>query len=211
MASSDQEQKLVMPGDKIGVEEEYASSENTFVDDDGTIRSAIIGRVVAEEGRISVINDKRDVHRFRKGMFVVGTVTDDVKSVMFVKIDNVHLDGREYIALKDGKIVTQARRPQGRFERGAQRQPEPKHQKQAGVGDVVLAKILYEDPGIFTLSLNDSESGVVFSTCGLCGAEMKNEAGALSCGNCGNKTSKKISPLYNNPEEIKRLFAKAYD
>ncbi|MCW6159867.1 MAG: hypothetical protein LVQ95_02145 [Candidatus Micrarchaeales archaeon] len=212
----DQEQ-LVMPGDKIGVEEEYIAADNTFVDDDGTIRSAIIGKAVISEGRISVVNERRDVRKFKRGMFVVGTVTDDVKSVMFVKIDNVSVDGKEYIAIKDGKIVAQTRRPPGRFDRGGGREghgergpPPAKAEKQAGVGDVILAKILYEDPEIFTLTLNDNEAGVIYSDCGLCGNEMRADGtAALVCDNCKNRVNRKVSPLYDNPEGIKRLFVQA--
>lgn len=193
----DQEQ-LVMPGDKIGVEEEYAASENAFVDDDGTIRSAIIGKVFIDEGKISVVNEKRDVRKFRRGMFVIGTITDDVKSVMFVKLDNVQINGKEYIALKDGKIVAQTRRPPA------------KPEKQAGVGDVIIAKILYEDPEIFTLTLNDNESGVVYADCRLCGSEMRADGNsALVCDNCKSRINRKVSPMYDNPEAIKRLFAQA--
>ena len=212
----DQEQ-LVMPGDKIGVEEEYAASENAFVDDDGTIRSAIIGKVFIDEGKISVVNEKRDVRKFRRGMFVIGTITDDVKSVMFVKLDNVQINGKEYIALKDGKIVAQTRRPPGRFNRREERgdgegeqRPPAKPEKQAGVGDVIIAKILYEDPEIFTLTLNDNESGVVYADCRLCGSEMRADGNsALVCDNCKSRINRKVSPMYDNPEAIKRLFAQA--
>ncbi len=208
----------VMPGDKIGVEEEYVAAENTFVDDDGSIRATIAGTIVMNQGRISVINDKHNVKRFKRGMMVIGSVSDDVKSVMFVKLDNVRVNGAEYLALKDGKIITGRRRPmRGGFSRERERgrdmdsggrDAEPRG-KQCSVGDVILAKIGFEELDAFTLELDDANAGVVYAECEMCSSHLEANAGVpgtLSCPACKHREQRKISALYGKPQEIIKLF-----
>ncbi len=204
-------QTLVMPGDKIGVEEEFVVSDNAYVDNDGSIRSSIMGAVTIKDGRISVVNMKHDVRRFKRGMLVLGTVSDDLRSVMFVKLDNIHVNGVEYIALKDGKIVSaSARRPMGgRDFHSRDSGPPPKKTRTASVGDVILAKIIYEDQEIFTLGIDENETGVVYAECELCSSHLevdKDSQGMLSCPKCMHKEERKISSMYGKHDEIRKLF-----
>jgi exosome complex RNA-binding protein Csl4 len=207
---------LVMPGDKIGVEEEFVAADNTYVDSDGSIRAAILGAVVKKEGKISVVNESHDVRRFKRGMFVLGRVSDDLRAVLFVKLDNVHVNGVEYLPLKDGKIVMSQRRPPMGRERGRGFQPrggppverEQRSAKPCGVGDVIIARIAYDDPEIYTLSLEDNEAGVVYSECELCNTHMEVDpaTGTLGCPACEHKAQKKVSALYGKPDQIRKLF-----
>lgn len=209
-------QKFVMPGDKLGVEEEYMPGENAFVDEsDGSIRAAIMGVPEIKDGKILVSNPNQNIVKVTRGMFVLGTITDSMKSVMFVKIDRLQVGNREFLPLKDGKIVMESRMrgpPRGRDgppdrSDGPRPPREEPAGKPAGVGDVVLAKVLFEDPEIYTLVMNDKDTGVVHATCELCGGFMKPSGQFLVCGACENKQAKKVSPLYDQPEAIKRLFA----
>lgn len=214
------QQELVMPGDRLGVEEEYTASDNTFIDEsDGSIRSSIAGYVSINEGKISVHNPERDIRLLNRGMLILGTVTDDVKAVMFVKIDSIRTKNGEYLALKDGKIVMPPkRRPERgrrfgrdggeeRHEEKPEQEPE-RESKPCGVGDVIIAKIFYEDPDIYTLSVTGPESGVVHSSCELCNSEMDAKGqDTLVCRECQHTQKRKVSSLYNQPEAIKRLFA----
>lgn len=202
------QEQLVMPGDKIALEEEFTPADNTFVDNDGSIRAAIIGNVSVKDGKISVINQKHNIKNFKRGMPVIGRVSDDLRAVMFVKLDNVTVNGIEYKALKDGKIVASSgRRPGGGGDRGFQREkPEP---KPCGVGDVILARIIYEDPEIFTLAVDDDDSGVVYAECEMCTTHLEADPknfSVLSCPECKHKQQKKVSVLYGKPEEIRKLF-----
>jgi len=207
---------LVMPGDKIGVEEEYVAADNTYVDKDGSIRAAILGTVVMKDGKISVVNESHDVRKFRRGMFVLGRVSDDLRSVLFVKLDSVHVNGVEYMPLKDGKIVMSQRRPMGRGpgrgfqprEGGGRGEREQRPMKPCGVGDVIVARIAYDDPEIFTLSLDDNESGVVYAECEFCSThlEIDSATGALKCPACKHREQRKVSILYGKPDQIRKLF-----
>ena len=226
--------QIVVPGDKIGVEEEFMPGDNAAVDSDGTIRATIPGTVTVKDGKVSVHNRVREIQPLKRGMYILGTVTDDVKSVAFIKIDKLYSNGLEYLAMKDGKIVAPRQRnlgsrgpPRGRdrdrvggggrFQdrgggyEGAGGPERELPQKSCGVGDVVLAKIAFDDPGIYTLAFFDPETGVVHAQCELCSARMELVEGspnALKCPVCEHTESRKISTLYGRPEAIKRFLIK---
>ena len=212
MIMQETSERLVMPGDRLGVEEEYTASDNTFVDEsDGTIRSAIVGNVSIKEGKISVHSNVSEKKRYTRGMFVVGTVTDDVKAVMFVKLDKIEVKGVEWLAIKDGKIIMPRPMrgpPRGMRDRNEEEKPQREESKPCSVGDVIIAKILYEDPEIYTLSLHEPETGVVLSNCELCDSPLTPMGPhMLECKACSHKADKKVSTLYGKPEAIKSLYA----
>ncbi len=205
----EQQTKLVMPGDAIGVEEEYIASDNTYTDE-GSIYSSIVGYVAIDSGKISVHSPRSEIKRMHQGMFVVGTITDDVGSVMFVKLDNIKTNGRDYLALRDGKIIAEKR---GRFDRGGRDmggrggRPMPER-KAATIGDVILARVIDDKEDLLLLGLRDRECGVIYKSCEECGGQMnpdKNAIGVLVCGECEHKEYRKISSLYNDPNGIEKL------
>ena len=203
--------QFVMPGEKLGIEEEFATGENTYVEN-GILYSAVTGIKTAKDGALSVRPVGREVKTIGKDMMVLGSVVGDMKSVIFVKIDNINTDNKEYIATKDGKILI--RRPMergGHFDRrggGHEMRHEPKPERPCGIGDIIIANVQYNDKDSYALSLNSSESGVVYSHCSVCGGEMMPDSGmrVLECKVCKHREARKISALYNKPEEIKRLF-----
>ncbi len=177
------------------------------------IYSTIVGRVVKQDGLIGVSNSGREIKIIEKDMLVMGVVTDDMKSVMFVKLDDINIENKDYLALKDGKIV--ADRPRmGRFggrERegrgGENRFSNAREEKPCKVGDTILARVLYNDKDSYTLSLRDRETGVIYAKCEICGAELEpKDHSVLACTECGHRENRKISELYNNAERIKKLF-----
>lgn len=206
--AQEQNQIFVMPGDKVGIEEEFIPAENTYTES-GVIIASIMGEVQVKEGKISVVNKRHDIRKIKRGMFVIGVISDDLRSVMFVKLDNIQFNGVEYMALKDGKIVNSVRRPGGRDFRSRGPSVEEKKRKTAMVGDVILAKVLYDDPEIFTLGMNESETGVICAECELCSTHLqvdKAKPGMLSCQNCGHSEERKISSVYDKMEEITKLL-----
>jgi exosome complex component CSL4 len=201
---------FVTPGEKVATEEEFAAGNNTFAED-GVIYSSVIGNVTKEGGTVSVSASGREIKIIDKNMLVLGIVTDDIKSVIFVKIDDINVDSKDYLALKDGKIVMEKPRPQryGGGDRGGggnrfgstERQMRP-----CGTGDTILARVLYNDKDSYTLSLDENETGVIYAKCTVCGGDMAKEQNALVCKECGHKEFRKISEYYGKPEEIKKLF-----
>jgi len=198
---------FVIPGEKVATEEEFVAGNNTFVED-GVIYASVIGNAVKENGAVSVSAAGREIKIIDKNMLVLGTVTDDVKSVIFVKIDDINIDRKDYLALKDGKIIMDRPRPQrfGGSRGGDNRFHSERPMKPCGVGDTILARVLYNDKDSYTLSLSGNETGVIYAKCGECASDMLSENNMLVCKECGHRERRKISSLYNKPEDIKKLF-----
>ncbi len=209
-----QEESLVVPGEKIGTEEEFQPGHNTY-SEGGVIYASTFGTVKSAEGAVSVQpGTGREIKIFDKGMTVIGTVTDDMKSVIFVDINAINVGRKEFLALKDGKILPprpagpgMARAPMGR--RGTDNKFYEAKEKMCGVGDTVLAKVLFNDKDSYTLGILGEPFGVVFAKCARCGEDMNwnQERHILVCSVCGNAERRKVSVLYGQPEKIKELFA----
>ncbi|MDE1871301.1 MAG: hypothetical protein KGI06_03610 [Candidatus Micrarchaeota archaeon] len=203
---------FVTPGEKIATEEEFAAGSNTYVEN-GMIYSAVVGKVLKSEGSVGVSTAAREIILIGKDTLVIGIVTDDMKNVTFVKLDDINIERKDYLALKDGKIVAPKPR-MGRFDRGPRGRfddnkfSEQKREKPCGVGDVILARVQYNDKDSYTLSLFGRETGVIYARCELCGGEVEQKGeGLLSCTECSHKERRKLSELYNKPAEIQKLFA----
>jgi len=201
------DEKLVLPGEKIATEEEFAGGENTYTEN-GIVYSSVIGTVRPNDKKVDVVPAGREVKTIDRNMLVIGTVTDMVRSVVFVSIDDISMDHKEFLALKDGKILLERPRPRFGREREHGHMHSEKPLRVCAVGDIVLAKVLYNDKDAYTLTLDCPECGVVHASCELCGGNLvyKKEDHALVCENCGHREQRKISVLYSKPEEIKKLF-----
>ena len=207
------ENALVAPGEKIGTEEEFQPGKNTY-SENGVIYSLIFGSIKTSEGSVSVEpGTSRKLNFIDKGMTVLGTVTDDMKSVIFVDISPLTLGKKQYLALKDGKILPprpagpgMARSPMGR--RGTDNKFYEAKEKMCGVGDTVIAKVLFNDKDSYTLGILGEPFGVVYAKCSKCGEEMdwNEERHILVCTVCGAAERRKVSVFYGQPEKIKALF-----
>jgi exosome complex component CSL4 len=204
---------LVVPGEKIATEEEFHPGTNTY-SENGVIYASTFGTVKSAEGAVSVQpGTKREIKQFDKGMTILGTVTDDMKSVIFVDITTINTGHKEFMALKDGKIIPPrppmgaGRAPMGR--KGMDNKFYEAKEKMCGVGDTVIAKILFNDKDSYTLGILGEPFGVVYAKCSKCGEDMSwnDERHILVCNVCGSAERRKVSVLYGQPEKIKELFA----
>lgn len=213
--------RLVMPGETLATEEEYVPSEGTFVEE-GSIRASLIGNAVTDSSKMTVEGFGKPAKPFKSGMAILGLVTDDMRSVVFVRIDSFEDDAARYVALKDGKVIMPKPAPRrggmhgrhGREEepqegQGEQEEEQPAELPQEAsrsmkVSDIVLARIISEDKDVYTLSINMPEFGVVHSACELCGGEFEHdrEKGALTCKACDRTVYKKLSTLYGDLQGV---------
>jgi exosome complex RNA-binding protein Csl4 len=207
-----EEKELVMPGDRLSTEEEFLPASNTYVES-GSIYSLVPGERTVTEGKIGVKSLGREITKFKKSMLVLGTVTGDLKNVLFVKIDNLPLGNKDYIAIKDGKIVLSGRggpRP-GFHDRRGPGGREREHEREArpaALGDILLSRILFDDDESFVLDLRDPELGVVFAQCEECNSPLEaRQDGTLYCPVCKHVEHKKVSSLYGRHSEIEKALA----
>ncbi len=207
------EDSFVNPGDRLSMEEEYAPAANTYVED-GVVYAAATGSKVVKDGAVGVA-PLRQIKRFDRGMSVLGRVTDNMKSVVFVAIDRVSSGNSEYVALKDGKIVI---RPQRQFDRRGGRPPYggdrmggrggDSEEKPCRMGDTIIARVIAEENDIYMLGFGSPESGVVYSLCSVCNGPLQKgeRPDTLNCPDCRRSEHKKLSVYFGKPEEIKKYF-----
>jgi len=185
------ENELVLPGQELGVEEEFLASRNTYLDN-GIIRATVFGKVIKKDNKIE-IDPIKAINKLKVNMFVLGKIIDSAGSVVFVKIDDIKIANEEYLALTDGKIIIKSKNRDERIERPC------------GLNDIVLARITDEED-TYILDIFEHEAGVVFSRCPICGRAMDVNNNFLECKVCEYKTEKKISPLYMNIDEINKFL-----
>ncbi|HUC38973.1 MAG TPA: hypothetical protein VL944_02490 [Candidatus Acidoferrum sp.] len=200
--------QLVNPGERLSMEEEYVPSTNTYVED-GSIYSASTGTVMIKEGAIAV-EPMKEIKKIDRGMLVLGKVTDNMKSVVFVEIQRMTSQNKEYLPLKDGKIIMRSRPPMGRGPmrgRGGER-PREEDEKPCKSGDIVIARVIADETDIYVLGLASPEAGVIHASCSECGGplEASVKPNTLFCNYCKRDEHRKLSIYYGKPEEIKKYF-----
>jgi len=191
---------LVFPGDKITIEEESAPGKLTYAEE-GNVYSLVVGKAKVQQGTAEV-EYMKDVERFRRGMTVVGEITDDLHAVMFVKINPLTKGDVTYVALKSGKILVSERRSSDRHD--FHRREERPAGKPFRLGDIVIGRIAGEDNDVYNLSVHDPESGVVYAECERCSTALtlEDDKGTLKCGACEHEEYRKISPYYGDFKKI---------
>ncbi|MDE1810969.1 MAG: hypothetical protein KGH66_02935 [Candidatus Micrarchaeota archaeon] len=205
---------MVVPGERLATEEEFVPGDNTYVEE-GVIFASAMGSVVSEGGKISISQAGRSIKIIGRDMMVIGKVTESAKSVLFVEIDSINMQGKDYLALKDGKILAKPPRSGGPRFGGRDRGDAPREAREETptrpciLGDTIIGRVQFNDKDSYQLTLDRPETGVISGRCSLCGGELScnEERTALICVDCGHVNKRKISSLYNKSEEIKRLFA----
>lgn len=177
--------KIVFPGEKLCVLEEFMPGEGTF-EINGNVYSKLVGRVLYDfvSRKVSVMPLRKVVNIPKQGMVVyavVSTTKDDVAftrifsaekgtvfSGTFTGILHVSQISNNYV-----KVVTDAIK----------------------VGDIVKAKVLTSwNP--FQLTTKGTKLGVIYALCSKCGTPLVKRRTKLQCPHCGNVESRKISSDY---------------
>jgi len=176
---------FVVPGDHLGVIEEFTSGSGTYVEG-GTIHSKITGRTL-----LDMLNKEVSVYPLVKtatfpqvGNIVTGMVSDVKSKNAVLTIFQVgdktlsgffkgmlHISGVSHAYVDNMFDVCKA-------------------------GDIMRAKVISTENRSFFLSTADKELGVTYALCSLCGQVLHPGNHGLNCSNCGNDESRKISPDY---------------
>jgi len=176
---------FVLPGDWLGVIEEFSPNEGTY-DEGGIIFASHAGIVLIDkvERRVKVI--PFESHPFiKKGSLVLGMVVNTGKILSMVDI--ARIGGKTLSSPYSGVIhVSQISnqfidKPSDAFK----------------IGDIVKARIIEVRSELIQLSTIGKNLGVVLAFCSKCGSPLDPKSnGVLTCSTCGNKEKRKISIDY---------------
>lgn len=172
--------RLVSPGERLGVIEEFIPDAGTYVKD-GVIYSMIIGRALLDlsSRHVSVYSLTREIKVPKVGNIVIGQVASsqsDTANVRIFRIGNKKLSGVFSGVLHVSDVAM--RFVDSMFE-------------VCKAGDVVRASVISEKNQTYHLSTKDGNLGVVFAFCSNCGATLEPRRHEMQCTRCGNIEQRK--------------------
>jgi exosome complex component CSL4 len=176
---------LVVPGERLGVIEEFIPDSGTYVKD-GVIYSRTVGRAL-----IDMLNKRVSVYPLVNGELVpkvsstvvgqIGNAQSDNVLVKILKIENKRLSG-EFSGILHISDVSD------RYIDSMNDVCKP--------GDIVRAKVISGKNRIFHLSTNDKNLGIVYAFCSRCSTLLEPQRYEMHCPKCGNIENRKIAPDY---------------
>ncbi len=177
--------RLVVPGERLGVIEEFIPDSGTYVKD-GVIYSKIVGRAL-----LDLMNKRVSVYPLVSGELIpkvsetvvgqIGNAQSDNVLVRIFKIGNKRLSG-EFSGILHVSDVSD------RYVDLMSDVCKP--------GDIVRAKVISGKNRIFHLSTNDRNLGIIYAFCSRCGNLLEPQRYELHCPKCGNTENRKMAPDY---------------
>jgi len=176
---------FVVPGDRLGVIEEFTSGPGTYVEG-GTIHSKVTGRTL-----LDMLNKQVSVYPIVQTASVpqVGNIVTGL--VLEVRNKNAVL-----------RIFQIGDKMLSGFFKGALHISGVSHGYVDNMfnvckeGDVMRAKVISTENRSVFLSTADKGLGVVYALCSRCGHVLQPEDRGMKCSKCGNFERRKISPDY---------------
>ncbi len=176
---------FVVPGDRLGVIEEFTSGPGTYVES-GTIHSKITGRTLLDmlNRQVSVYPLVQTVSIPQVGNIITGLVLE-------VKSKNA---GLRIFQIGDKMLSG--------FFKGMLHISGVSHGYVDNMfnvcksGDIMRAKVISTENRSVFLSTADKGLGVVYALCSSCGHVLQPENRGMKCSKCGNFERRKTSPDY---------------
>jgi exosome complex component CSL4 len=180
---------LVLPGERLGVIEEFIPDAGTYVED-GVIYSKIVGRTLMDllSKRVSVYPLVNAAPIPKVSATVVGQVGNaqsDNVLVRIFKIGPKKLSGVFTGILHISDV-------QERYVKSMNDVCKP--------GDIIRTKVISNKNQMSHLSTNDKNLGVVYAFCSLCSNLLEEKRHEMLCPKCGNIEKRKIAIDYGKEE-----------
>ena len=177
--------QLVVPGERLGVIEEFIPDVGTYVKD-GTIYSRVIGRALVDlvHKRVSIHQLAHGTNVPKAGSTVLGQVSraqNETAGVRIFEVDNKRISGvfSGILHVSDVRL---------RFVDSMFDICKP--------GDIIKAKVITEKNRTYHLSTKDRNLGVVYANCSRCGAVLEPRQQTMHCSKCGAIERRKTSTDY---------------
>ncbi|MDR2829564.1 MAG: exosome complex RNA-binding protein Csl4 [Methanobrevibacter sp.] len=179
---------FVMPGDVIGVSEQYLPGDWTY-EDGGYIKAAIIGNVSANRHEITIIPKTTVPVVLKVDNIVVGQITD-IKGQRTMVDVQAFIDSSRELALPYSGAIHVSQVKKGYLE---------KLTDAFRIGDIVEGKVIKIMGNNIDINTEDPEHGVLKAMCSRCRNFMvpTNNKDILYCEQCNRKEKRKISLNYD--------------
>lgn len=185
----------VVPGEPVGVIEEYLAGKNVYVDaENSVLRSKIIGLLLRDNVKhIVEIDPVKEPRLLSKGDVVYGYLDGVRETIAFVKIMLIE-KGREK-GVPEGILLL---RPYSGILPASNISSDPVRNifNVYSYGDVLRAYVSEEGGPPYVLSTRGREYGVVLARCPHCMSILRKKGNYLVCPYCGSRVRKKASIYY---------------
>ncbi|MDO8624747.1 MAG: exosome complex RNA-binding protein Csl4 [Candidatus Diapherotrites archaeon] len=179
---------VVSAGSVVGIEEEFASGPNTFVDDEGNIVSQVAGVLVQNDTtRVLEVVTRRNLLPMGIDAQVVGQVvmvTDHAAVLDVWEATN----GSRAVAVPNVTCAVPVSKCDSSFVKSV-------HDK-FHEGDIVIGRVASVSPWGIDLSTQRPDMGVLNAFCSSCRQALRLVGNDLKCDACGTVESRKISSDY---------------
>jgi len=188
MSSKSNEQKtgqLVVPGERLGVIEEFIPDSGTYVKE-GVIYSKVIGRVL-----IDLVRKRVSIHQLADGAKVpvagstvmgqVSNAQSDTAGVRSFEVSDKGVNGA-FVGILHVSDV-------------AMRYVDSMYDI-CKAGDILRAKVISEKNRTYHLATKEKELGVVYAFCSSCGTLLEPRRQGMHCPKCGRLERRKIASDY---------------
>ncbi|CAD5243895.1 exosome complex RNA-binding protein Csl4 [Thermococcus camini] len=180
---------IVLPGDYLGVIEEYFPGEGVK-EENGELYAVRAGKVVIDQDRMEIsvepVTDTPPLPQV--GDVVIANVIEvkpQAAIVQLIKIEGRE-DDREIATSKLAGIhISQVR--DGYVEGMS---------TEFKVGDIVRARVIANEKSPIQLSTKGPDLGVVYALCSRCRTPLVRRGDKLICPRCGSVETRKLSTLY---------------
>ena len=180
---------LVLPGERLGVIEEFIPDSGTYVKD-GVIFSKTVGRALMDlqTRRVSVYPVIERVLMPKVSTVVIGQIGNAQSDNVLVKIFRI---GNKKLSGNFGGIL-HVSDVSDRYVDQISDVCKP--------GDIIRAKVISDKNQVFHLSTNDKGLGVLYGFCSRCGTLLEQHGYDLKCPKDGNVETRKIAPDYGKEQ-----------
>ncbi|MDK2914044.1 MAG: exosome complex component [Thermococcaceae archaeon] len=186
---SAREGDLVLPGDYLGVIEEYMPG-NGVKEENGELYAVIAGRVRIDPEKMEIsvepITDTPPLPKVND--VVIGRVIEVKSQSVIVQL--IKIEGRE----NDREIAT------SKLAGIHVSQVKPGYvedlSKEFKIGDIIRARVISNEKSPIQLSTKGPDLGVIYALCTRCRTPLVRRGDRLVCPRCGNVETRKLSSLY---------------
>jgi exosome complex component CSL4 len=172
-------QKIILPGEQIATEEEYAAGENTFVRD-GKIYSKTIGTLNLDETNKEASVRGKTVEEISFGDIVTGEVSILKESTAVIQLLSAE-GNKRILGINTAQLPI----------RNVSNEYVTNLNKMMKIGDLIRAKIVMSSPLAIDLSTKEKGLGVIKAYCSKCRKEMNFNNNQMVCLECGNIEDRK--------------------
>jgi exosome complex component CSL4 len=185
-------ERIVVPGEKIGVIEEFIGENGTYINDYEVISNNLGLLNIDYKSKIVRVEPLNKIEIIEKNSYVLCEVKEVQNSLIIVDIISVNKKPLKHPTT--GIILP------------LKIKKEKEKKSLLSIGDIVVAKVIDTSYGVITLSIKDKDCGALLCFCEFCASPLKLNKN-LYCKKCKIRQDRKImKKYYNNFKQILEWF-----